>query len=93
MKKEYIYVMITAFFFGTMEVGLKMAGNQLDAFQLMFLRFLLGGGLLLIPALADIKKTGLRLNRKDWGQLLTLGIICIPICMVLFQLGVENSNA
>lgn len=93
MKKEYIYVMITAFFFGTMEVGLKMAGNQLDAFQLTFLRFLLGGGLLLIPALMDIKRTGLRLNRKDWLQLLTLGIVCIPICMVLFQLGVENSNA
>lgn len=93
MKKVYIYVMITAFFFGTMEVGLKMAGNQLDAFQLTFLRFLLGGALLLVPALMDIKKTGLRLNPRDWGRLLLLGVVCIPVCMVLFQLGVENSNA
>lgn len=93
MKKTYFYVMMTAFLFGTMEVGLKMAGNQLDAFQLTFLRFLLGGGLLLIPALMDLRRTGLQMNRKDWGQLLLLGIICIPICMVLFQLGVENSNA
>lgn len=93
MKKVYLYVMITAFFFGTMEVGLKMAGNQLDAFQLTFLRFMLGGALLLIPALADIKKTGLRINRQDWQRLLMLGIVCIPVCMVLFQLGVENSNA
>lgn len=93
MKKVYLYVMITAFLFGTMEVGLKMAGNQLDAFQLTFLRFILGGGLLLIPALADIKKTGLRLNRKDWQKLMALGVICIPVSMVLFQLGVENSNA
>lgn len=93
MKKEYVYVMITAFLFGTMEVGLKMAGNQLDAFQLTFLRFLLGGALLFAPALMDIKKTGLRLNRKDWQNLLALGIVCIPVSMVLFQLGVENSNA
>jgi len=93
MKKVYLYVMITAFFFGTMEVGLKMAGNQLDPFQLTFLRFMLGGALLLVPALMDIKKTGLQLNRKDWQRLLMLGIVCIPICMVLFQLGVQNSNA
>ncbi len=93
MKKEYLYVIITAFLFGTMEVGLKMAGNQLDAFQLTFLRFMLGGALLFAPALMDIKKTGLQLNQKDWQNLLILGIICIPISMVLFQLGVENSNA
>ena len=93
MKKVYLYVMMTALLFGTMEVGLKMAGNQLDAFQLTFLRFSLGGGLLLIPALADIKKTGLRLNWKDWQKLMALGIVCIPVSMVLFQLGVENSNA
>ena len=83
---------MTALLFGTMEVGLKMAGNQLDAFQLTF-PLLLGGGLLLIPALADIKKTGLRLNWKDWQKLMALGIVCIPVSMVLFQLGVENSNA
>jgi drug/metabolite transporter (DMT)-like permease len=93
MKKVYLYVIITAFLFGTMEVGLKMAGNQLDAFQLTFIRFMLGGGLLLIPALADMKKTGLRLNGKDWQKLLALGIVCIPISMVLFQFGVQNSNA
>jgi drug/metabolite transporter (DMT)-like permease len=93
MKKIYVYVMMTAFLFGTMEVGLKMAGNQLDAFQLTFLRFLLGGLLLLIPALTDLRRTGLRLNRTDWRRLLMLGIVCIPVCMVLFQLGVQNSNA
>lgn len=93
MNKVYVYVIITAFLFGTMEVGLKLAGNELDAFQLTFLRFLLGGILLFFPALMDLRRTGVRLNAKDWGNLLALGIVCIPVSMVLFQLGVQYSNA
>ncbi len=93
MKKVYLYVLLTAFLFGTMEVALKMAGNQLDAFQLTFIRFVLGGALLFFPALADLKKNKLRLNRRDWGRLFSLGVVCIPVSMVFFQLGVQNSNA
>jgi len=93
MKKVYIYVILTALLFGTMEVALKLAGNQLDAFQLTFVRFIVGGTLLLVPALADIKKTKLHLTIKDWRRMLSLGIVCIPVSMVLFQLGVQYSNA
>lgn len=93
MKKVYIYVILTALLFGTMEVALKLAGNQLDAFQLTFVRFIVGGVLLLVPALADIRKTKLHLTSKDWQRMLLLGIVCIPVSMVLFQLGVQYSNA
>lgn len=93
MKKVYIYVLITALLFGTMEVALKLAGNQLDAFQLTFLRFLFGGVLLLPAALADLRRTGTKLTTRDYGRFLLLGLICIPIGMILFQLGIEHSNA
>ena len=43
MKKAYIYVLITALLFGTMEVSCKIGGSDLDPFQLTFLRFLIGG--------------------------------------------------
>ena len=55
MKKVYFYVVLTAFLFGTMEVALKMVGNHLDAFQLTFLRFSIGGILLLPFATAEMK--------------------------------------
>ena len=48
MKRAYIYVLITALLFGTMEVSCKIAANDLDPFQLTFLRFLIGG-LILLP--------------------------------------------
>ena len=43
MKKAYGFVVLTAFLFGTMEVACKVAGNQLDPFQLTFIRFAIGG--------------------------------------------------
>lgn len=57
MKKVYFFVVLTAFLFGTMEVALKLAGSELDPFQLTFLRFFIGGVLLLPFAAAELKKT------------------------------------
>lgn len=93
MKKVALYIFLAAFFFGTMEVSLKLAGNELDEFQLTFLRFMVGGLLLLPYALAEIRRKGIRLDLKDYLYFLLLGILCIPMSMVLFQLGVMRSNA
>lgn len=93
MKKAYFFVVLTAFLFGTMEVALKSVGNHLDPFQLTFLRFAIGGLLLLPFALAELKKNNIKLCLKDYLTLLGVGILGIPISMVLFQLGVMNSNA
>lgn len=93
MKKAYFFVVLTAFLFGTMEVALKIVGNHLDPFQLTFLRFAIGGLLLLPFALAELKKNNIKLCLKDYLTLLGVGILGIPISMVFFQLGVMNSNA
>lgn len=34
-KKEILYILITAFLFSTMEVALKIAGNDLESFKLI----------------------------------------------------------
>lgn len=93
MKKAYFFVVLTAFLFGTMEVALKIVGNHLDPFQLTFLRFAIGGLLLLPFALAELKKNNIKLCLKDYLTLLGVGVLGIPISMVFFQLGVINSNA
>ncbi|MEG0391188.1 MAG: DMT family transporter [Anaerovoracaceae bacterium] len=93
MKKVYVYVLITAFLFGTMEVSLKVAGGGMDSFQLTFLRFAIGGILILPLAVAEVKKNKTKIKGKDLVWLLLLGIVCIPVSMLFFQLGVERSNA
>ena len=93
MKKVYFYVVLTAFLFGTMEVALKMVGNHLDAFQLTFLRFSIGGILLLPFATAEMRKNHVKLTVKDLIRLLGVGTLGIPVSMVIFQLGVMHSNA
>lgn len=93
MKKVYFNVVMTAFLFGTMEVSLKLTGSALDPFQLTFLRFFIGGLLLLPFALAEIKVTGVKLTAKDFGYLLYVGILAIPLSMLFFQLGVMRCNA
>ena len=56
MKRVYFFVVLTAFLFGTMEVALKLAGSEMDSFQLTFLRFMIGGLLLLPFAIVEMKK-------------------------------------
>lgn len=93
MKKVVVYIFISATLFSTMEVVLKIAGNHLDAFQLTFIRFLIGGLFLLPFALLEIKKYQTVITKKDLLHMLAMGVVCICVSMVFFQLGVENSKA
>lgn len=93
MKKAYGFVCLTAFLFGTMEVACKLAGNQLDPFQLTFIRFAIGGLILLPFAIVELRKNKIKLSIKDFMVLGMVGTLGIPLSMVFFQLGVVNSNA
>jgi drug/metabolite transporter (DMT)-like permease len=76
-----------------MEVALKVAGNTLDPFQTTFLRFMAGGLVLLPLGVREIRARQVRITAKMLAYFLMLGIICIPVSMILFQIGVMNSNA
>ena len=93
MKKLVLYIFISAGLFSTMEVVLKIAGNQLDAFQLTFIRFLIGGLFLLPFALFEIRRYHTVFTKRDFLHMLLMGVVCICISMIFFQLGVENSKA
>ena len=49
-------IFLTAIAFGTMEISLKIAGTAFTPFQLTFLRFLVGGIILLPLAFRDMRK-------------------------------------
>jgi drug/metabolite transporter (DMT)-like permease len=93
MKKIVFTIILSATLFSTMEVALKIAGSDFDAFQLTFLRFLIGGLFLLPFALKRIRRKNIQIQGKDYLYLLLLGTVCIPVSMIFFQLGVENANA
>lgn len=92
-KKSIGYILITAFCFGTMEVALKLAGSHFNAIQITFLRFLIGGIILLPLAIFDLKKRKYKLTFGDFIYLLLLGIICVCLSMSLCQIGVMKTNA
>lgn len=69
MKRVYFFVVLTAFLFGTMEVALKLTGSEMDSFQLTFLRFMIGGLLLLPFAIGELKKNKVKLAFKDFQHL------------------------
>ncbi len=93
MKKIVFTIILSATLFSTMEVALKIAGSDFDAFQLTFLRFLIGGLFLLPFAFKRMRRKNIQIQGKDYLYLLLLGTVCIPVSMIFFQLGVENANA
>lgn len=76
-----------------MEVSLKVAGTGMDSFQLTFLRFFIGGLIILPFGIVEMKKNKVRIGLKDIGFLTVVGITGIPLSMLFFQLGVMECNA
>ena len=92
LKKVVLFVCLTAFLFGTMEVALKIGGGDLDSFQLTFLRFLIGAVMLVPFAVHERKGQGMP-SGKDIAWVSLTGFVGVSVSMVLFQFGVENCNA
>ncbi|HEX3016730.1 MAG TPA: DMT family transporter [Caproicibacter sp.] len=93
MKKGYLFIVLATFFFSTMEIALKLSSGSFNAIQLTFLRFLIGGIVLLPLALHEVKKKKTAFHPKDIGFFLLTGFICVIVSMILFQLGVLYSPA
>jgi drug/metabolite transporter (DMT)-like permease len=92
VKKVYLYIIISAMLFGTMNTALKLGQNVLDPIQLTFLRFLIGGLVLLPPAVIELRSKE-RLSVREWLYMALLGFINVTVSMLLFQFGVNNMNA
>ena len=85
-KKSVLYIIITALCFGTMEVALKIGGSTFTALQMNFLRFLIGGLLLLPLALKELKRRQITLTMGDWGYMTLLGVLGIISCNPVFTM-------
>ncbi|WP_417080736.1 EamA family transporter [Mobilibacterium timonense] len=93
MKRVVTCVLLTALLFGTMETALKIGGSTFDSVQLTFLRFMIGGLILLPMGIKEAHESGYSLTAGDIRWLTLVGAMGIPISMLCFQLGVERCNA
>ncbi len=93
MKKGYIYIILSAVIFSTMEISSKMIAHDVNPIQLSFIRFLIGGLILLPIALKELKAKKIRLTLSDLRFFAAAGILCVVVSMTFFQLAVLYTKA
>ena len=93
MKKGYIYVVLSAILFSSMEVALKMVASDFNPLQMNFLRFFIGSLILLPLAVKGLKNKGTKLNLNDIAFFSATGFICVVVSMVLYQMAIVYSQA
>lgn len=96
MKKSfsgYIYIILSAVIFSTMEVMLKKVGGVFAPMQITVLRFCVGGILLIPFAIRSLKAKGAQLSRSDIGFFALSGFLCVAFSMVLYQMAVTYTKA
>lgn len=76
-----------------MEVSCKIGGSGLDPFQLTFLRFLIGGLVLLPFALVQLRQKQTKLTGKDLAMLTGVGFLGVAVSMSMFQFSTMMCNA
>jgi len=93
MKKGYFYIILAAVIFSTMEISSKMIASAVNPIQLSFIRFLIGGLILLPLAIKELKAKKIRLTWGDLKFFTAAGILCVVVSMTFFQLAVLYTKA
>lgn len=87
--KGVVYVLIATFCFSTMEVSLKLISSAINPLGLVFFRFFIAGMVLLPLALRRCS----RLNRRDFLFFAAMGLLCVVISMLAYQLAIDRIPA
>jgi len=93
MKKGFIYIMLTALIFTTFEPVSKLIAAQINPFAITFIRFFIGGAVLLPFSIAKIKENGIKLDKSDYLSMILLGVLCICVSMLLLQFAVLKADS
>lgn len=90
MKKSgLIYLVIATVFFSSMEVAIKATNGAFNPIQLNFLRFLIGGVILLPFAVKQLKMVKYKLEPRDFLNFALMGFICVVLSMSLYTFSVR----
>lgn len=89
MKKGIFFILAAAVLFSSTEVAVKATGGAFNSIQLNFLRFLIGGLILLPMARKQLREQNYHLTKKDFGIFVLTGFTCVIIAMTLYILSVS----
>ncbi|MGF7399997.1 DMT family transporter [Thermoanaerobacterium thermosaccharolyticum] len=93
LNKGYFYLFLTVFFFSTYEVVGRTLTNLVNPYQLNFVRFFIGGLILLPIALKNIKSNNIRMTWQDFLLLVLIGLTNVVFSMSFLQLGINMTSA
>jgi len=92
LDRGYLYVLLSALIFSTMEPVAKMVAGKMDAMSLVLIRFAIGGLFLLPFALHDAKRKEAKLT--CWDFLCIVFLSCLFIASnILMQIAVTYIKA
>lgn len=93
MKKGIFYILLTAVVFTTLEPVSKLIAAQINPFAITFIRFFIGGAMLIPFSIFQVRKRNIKLDKKDYLSMALLGVLCICISMVLLQFAVLKADS
>lgn len=93
MKKTALCIAFSTLMFSMMEIALKTTGGVFNPIQINWLRFSIGGLVLLPFAIHAIRIQGIMLKWSDIGIFALTGFMCILISMTIYQLAIIYSQA
>lgn len=93
MKKGLFYILLTAIVFTTLEPVSKLISNEVNPFAITFIRFFIGGVMLLPFSAAKVVKNNIRLDKSDIINMALLGILCVCVSMTLLQYAVLKADS
>ena len=86
--KAYINILIATLFFSSMEVAIKYTNGVFNPIQLNFVRFLVGGLILMPFAIKKLKKFDYKLTTGDYIKFAFLGGLQIVIGMSFYTVSI-----
>lgn len=86
--KAYINILIATLFFSSMEVAIKYTNGVFNPIQLNFVRFLVGGLILMPFAIKKLKKFDYKLTKGDYIKFAFLGGLQIVIGMSFYTVSI-----
>ncbi|MDR0405906.1 MAG: DMT family transporter, partial [Clostridiales bacterium] len=93
MKKGWFYILITAAAFTTLEPVSKLISAQINPLSITFIRFFIGGVILLPFSARNMARKNLKPSGKVFLTLTLLGVLCICVSMVLLQYAVMIADS
>ncbi|WP_151681716.1 DMT family transporter [Weizmannia acidilactici] len=93
MKKGYLYIILSAVLFSTMEIAIKLVAGTFNPVQLNLLRFFIGAVILSPLAVQHMKKNNFKLTKENFMFFVVTGFLCVVISMTFYQLAIVYTKA